>query len=141
MEAIQLQTKEALRLAGVAPGQWANLVGAHDYSEAPKTMQGVTRVFDLDDLVGLFLLKEYQDVTGSVQFAARVAVSVRKALRRKECEDAETLWIVVTSFGRPHAVTWVKPPDHLSTISIPLEQIRKAIIQKATKLGYIGGGS
>lgn len=78
----RLTTKAACRVARLHPDRLNEYIAAGIYACAPATVPGRARMFDPDDLVGLWLFRELMGDGHSPAKAARVACVVAEAGRK-----------------------------------------------------------
>ena len=78
----QLTTRAACRVAKLHPDRLNEYIAAGTYSCAPQTVAGRARVFEPDDMIGLWLFRELMQEGGhSPVKAARIACVVMEACR------------------------------------------------------------
>ena len=99
----RLETADALRLVGVDPKSWRNVIDRGYYTEAPAAQRGRPRQFMRDDIVALAIFSILVELGLLTGHAARLASDVRGWMRRDD--RVETLFIAKTTdaSGQPRA--------------------------------------
>lgn len=120
-----LRTADALALTGLSPKAWDNLVSRVGFTSALTTTQGVARMFTVDDVCSLFIIRHYLDLGAALGFAGRIGAAVGKELA-KAGPDQEFVWIV-TAAGTPREVVLTRPPDDTASTQFPLATMRRII--------------
>jgi hypothetical protein len=77
----KLTTKQACRVARLHPDRINEYIAAGTYTCAPKTVAGRVRIFEPDDMIGLWLFRELTQDGHSPTKAARIACVVMEASR------------------------------------------------------------
>lgn len=126
MQQAELPTAEALAIAGLSSTSWYNLVARDHYAAAPPTTTTKPRMFTVDDIVALHVVRHYLDLHTGPAMAGRIGAAVRTELA-KASADQEFFSVVFAQDGTPLRVIPTLPPPSVTGHVFPLAEIRKAI--------------
>lgn len=122
----QLRITDALELTGLSPKTWDNLVSRVGFTSAQPTTRGVARMFTVDDVCTLYVIRHYLDLGAGPSVAARVGADVGKELA-KAGPGQEFFWIVRRAEDKPGEVRLTRPPDNIASTQFPLAVMRRTI--------------
>lgn len=130
----KLTTKAACRVVGVDRDRFNEHVAAGNFPCAPATIPGRARLFDPDDMIALYLFKEFLDEGADAKSAGALACEIANCARFNPDERAISL--VYTYFSRPHAMPSTQAPDPSTwdEVLIGGTDIRKVLTYRIGKL-------
>lgn len=105
----KLTTKAACRVARLHPDRLNEYIAADVYKCAPATVPGRARLFDPDDMLGLWLFRDLMDDGYSPSAAAEIACAV--ALAAKVQPEERAISYVQTYFTGGTAVASSAVPE------------------------------
>lgn len=138
----------AAEIAGIDIKQFNDAVADGFYPCAPQTMRGKSRVFDVNDILALFIYRDLINQGMVPRHAGDYACGMRRLLQ--EHPEAKSVVFIKTSLGSPH---WVLREDfnpdatHFSGLEITyvhiwhLENRRNGIIHQLEETANILGSS
>jgi hypothetical protein len=123
-----LKTKDALPLAGIGEKEWADVLYRDLYPHAPKTTQGKSRKFALDDLVAGRVFALFRSVGATPYWAAVVGQEVLNAMARNPQAKVLTVYRITYDDGTPGLVVRDKPPPGGEEfVRLPIQEYRRAM--------------
>lgn len=130
----RLTTKAACRVAGLDRDRFNEHVAAGNFGCAPSTIPGRARLFDPDDMVALFLFRDFLDDGVDAKTAGAMACEI--GLCAKLNPDEPTISLVYTYFSgfKAYPTTSVPTPDQWDTILLSGTDIRKVLTYRISKL-------
>lgn len=133
----KLTTKAACRVVGIDRDRFNEHVANGAYPCAPNTVPGRARLFDPDDMIGLYLFKEFLDEGVDAKRAGALACEIANCARYNP--DEAIIALVYTYFPTPHAYPWSAVPDpkDWDTVFMSGQDIRKAVPYRINKLRQI----
>ncbi|MEA3540537.1 MAG: hypothetical protein U9R77_00270 [Pseudomonadota bacterium] len=130
----RLTTKAACRIVGLDRDRFNEHVAAGNFQCAPATVPGRARLFDPDDMIALYLFKEFLDEGTDAKTAGAMACEI--ALCAKLNPDEPTISLVYTYFTRftAYPTSAVPTPDQWDTVLLSGTDIRKVLTYRIGKL-------
>lgn len=130
----KLTTKAACRVVGLDRDRFNEHVASGAYACAPNTVPGRARLFDPDDMIGLWLFKEFLDEGTDAKRAGSLACEI--ALCAKTNPEASAISVVYTYFPGFHAYPSESVPDvsEWETVLMSGTDIRKVLTYRIGKL-------
>ncbi|MFN6933766.1 MAG: hypothetical protein ACK4NZ_01295 [Tsuneonella sp.] len=130
----KLTTKAACRVVGLDRDRFNEHVANGAYPCAPNTIPGRARLFDPDDMIGLWLFKEFLDEGTDAKRAGAMACEIANCAKFNPNEPVVAL--VYSYFPTPHAYPWSAVPDPSTWDSVLFSgtDIRKAVPYRISKL-------
>ncbi|BBC74405.1 conserved hypothetical protein [Altererythrobacter sp. B11] len=130
----RLATKIACRVVGLDRDRFNEHVAAGNFPCAPETIPGRARYFDPDDMIGLWLFKEFLDEGVDAPVAGRMACEIMRCARQHP--DAPTISLVYHYFPSFEAVpsTVVPEPSSWDEALLSGRDIRKVLTYRVSKL-------
>lgn len=130
----RLTTKAACRVVGIDPSRFNEHVAAGNYPCAPATVPGRARLFDPDDMIGLYLFKEFLSEGTDAKQAGALACEIAHCARFNPEEP--TIALVYSYFPRPTAHPGSKVPDPSTWDDVLFSglDIRKVLTYRIGKL-------
>lgn len=131
---LRLTTKAACRVVGLDRDRFNEHVAAGNYTCAPKTVPGRARLFDPDDMIALWLFKEFLDEGTDAETAGELACEIAHCARFNPDEPAIAL--VYSYFSKPHAFpsSAVPDPSTWDEVLFSGTDIRKVLTYRIGKL-------
>lgn len=81
------RTKTACRVVDIDRQKLADLIASEDYPCAPATSAGVSRVFEIDDMVALYLFARLNERGLPAKLAGAIACRVREGMQNDPSAD------------------------------------------------------
>jgi hypothetical protein len=131
----KLTTKSACRVARIDRDRFNEHVAAGRFPCAPNTVPGRARLFDPDDMIGLWLFRELMEDGFEPAKAGEIACEVANAARRYP--DASTISYVQDYFGnggRAFPSDAVPAPSEWDNVLFSGTDIRKVTTYRIGKL-------
>ena len=130
----KLTTKAACRVAGLDRDRFNEHVASGAFPCAPDTVRGRARLFDPDDMIALFLFREFLDEGTDAKRAGLLACEIAQCAKFNP--DARTISVVYTYFSSFHAYPSenVPGPSEWDTVLFSGSDIRKVLTYRVGKL-------
>lgn len=130
----RLTTKAACRVVGLDRDRFNEHVAAGNFQCAPATIPGRARLFDPDDMIGLWLFKEFLDEGTDAKTAGVLACEIAQCAKFNPDEPAISL--VYSYFSTAHAfpAPTVPEPAKWDEVLFSGTDIRKVLTYRIGKL-------
>lgn len=130
----RLTTKAACRVVGIDRDRFNEHVAAGNFQCAPATVPGRARLFDPDDMIALWLFKEFLDDGTDAKTAGALACEIAQCAKLNP--DAPTVSLVYSYFPTPHAFPTSTVPDAAEWDEVLFSgtDIRKVLTYRISKL-------
>jgi len=130
----KLTTKAACRVAGLDRDRFNEHVASGAFPCAPDTVRGRARLFDPDDMIALFLFREFLDEGTDAKTAGKLACEIAHCARFNP--DEPTIALVYTYFHNPQAFPASAVPESSTWDDVLFSgtDIRKVLTYRIGKL-------
>lgn len=108
----RLETADALRFANLKASDWANALQRGLYPDAPRTVPGEPRRFDVADLVAAWVLGWLFERRVLPKFACEIACGVLRAIRAAPGLQVVSAWKCIDVNGAPCVEVSAAKPRH-----------------------------
>ncbi len=130
----RLTTKAACRIVGFDRDRFNEQVAAGNFPCAPATVPGRARLFEPDDMIALYLFREFLDEGTDAKTAGKLACEIAHCARFNPEEP--TIALVYTYFHTPQAFPASAVPDSSTWDEVLFSgtDIRKVLTYRIGKL-------
>lgn len=99
MSKLRARASLAFQIANVSPQKFNDAVADNFYVGAPPTVRGAARIFDVDDIVGVFVFARLLDEGLPPRHAGDIASNLRMTLLRHDRKREATSVFFVTNLA------------------------------------------
>jgi hypothetical protein len=102
----------AARIAGIDRQRFNEAVAAGFYPCAPATLKGASRLFDEDDLIGLFIFGRLTEHPINLAPSSAGPLACELKDRARSNPDTNRVRLVRGAFGTTHVAVGIRDPEH-----------------------------